>query len=211
MRFSPRQGFTKRPWLSALFFILGFFPTSSLSQAVDSTFAMLEAESHFKHRIFLAAGYALSGTPQTGAYWHFAPSWQGGLEFRSWSATARTSMDHWPEIGLHLRRIWLAAEENEALRNSEYVEFGLGLFPAYSFALTDLETFMPYDKRLGYRGMLRAAIGQYWMPFSNVPFGLDANVVLGRYLDGHPPGYPHRDLLTLTVTLFWVPDWHPGR
>lgn len=211
MRVAPCLGFLKKPRISAWLLVLTAFSSQASSQAIDSTFAMLEAASHFQPRWLFAAGYAISGTPQLGAHWHFAPSWQGGLELRSWSAHARTGKDHWPEIGLHLRRIWLAAEENDALRNSEYVDFGLGFVPTYSFALTDLETLTTYDRRLGYRGMLRAALGQYWMPFSNVPLGLDANVVLGRYLQGHPPGYPHRDLLTLTVTLFWVPDWRPGR
>jgi len=178
------------------------------AQPSDSAMGLPEAQATFQPTVILDAGYAFSGTPQLGAHCEFKRGWQLGLELRSWARKAEASQDYWPEIGLQVRRLWLAAEENDALRNSEYVEIGLGLFPAYSFGKTDFsQSFEATVDALGYRPMARLAIGKYWKPFNNVPGGLDANLVLGRYLSGHPPGFGHRDLLTVFLGAFWELGW----
>jgi hypothetical protein len=181
------------------------------SQPTDSTFEMLESENHFQPHFILSGGYLLAGTPQLGAYLGFSRGWQTGLEIRTWGLKALYKQDYLPEIGWHFRRIWLASEELEPLRNSEYVEFAIGLFPATNYRFDENSPTLTRLNRLGYRPLLRIAIGKYWMPFRNLPWGMDANLVLGRYLQGHPPQYYHQDLLTATISFFWLAGWKGGR
>jgi hypothetical protein len=180
------------------------------SQPRDSVYEMLEAERKpASASLALSAGMTLTKTPQIGVQWEFARGWQAGLEMRSWFANASMAQDNWPEVGIGIRRLWLPAEEKLALQSSEYIELSVGVFPSHSFART---AFSPEDQSfaivsdpLGYRGMARIAIGKYWMPFTNAPFGLDANLVLGRYFEGHPPLYAKQDVLTVTFSVFWAP------
>jgi hypothetical protein len=187
------------------------FTGSIHAQPRDSDFEMLEAESRWQPSLALELGYALTGTPQAGIHYEFQRGWQLGAEVRSWAHNAKLDQDYFPEATFHFRRLWLAAEEGSPLRNSEYIDLAFGIFPAYNFGRTGGTSLETLDSdALGYKPMIRASIGKYWMPFSNIPFGLDANIVLGRYLSGHPPLYPHQDLLTMTFSLFWKPNRLPG-
>lgn len=187
-------------------------PEQAAAQPRDSVYEMLEAERRPApgNAWFLGAGMALTKTPQIGAHWEFARGWQAGVEVRSWMMNAEIAQDYWPEIGLGLRRLWLASEEKSSLQSSEYIEVSVGVFPSHSFARTSIsEDGLNIDivsDPLGYQGMARVAIGKYWMPYTNAPFGLDANLVLGRYFKGHPPLYAKQDLLTVTLSFFWAPQ-----
>jgi hypothetical protein len=196
-----------RRCVSAFLFILVGQVSAQLR---DIDFEMLEAESRWQPSLALELGYAISGTPQAGIHYEFLRGWQFGAELRSWAHNAKLDQDYFPEACFHLRRLWLAAEESSPLRNSEYVDLAIGIFPAYNFGKTGGVSLETLDSdALGYKPMVRASIGKYWMPFSNIPLGLDANLVLGRYLSGHPPLYPHQDLLTMTFSLFWKPSQFP--
>lgn len=155
---------------------------------------------------FLEGAMNLNGCPQAAAYYEFAHSWQAGVEARSWLFRADAAYDYIPEFDAHLRKLWLGSEEGESLRNSEYVEISAGAYPSYRFL--GLETLLTGadEPRQGLRPQARLTLGKYWMPFFPAGPGLDIGLSLGHYfLGGHPPGYPHPDYATVTLSLFFHP------
>jgi hypothetical protein len=155
-------------------------------------------EKRFRPFPFAQAGMNLNRCPGAGAYFEFRRSWQTGLELRSWLPRGESAYDGSPEADIHLRKVWLAAEERASLRNSEYVDLALGVFPSYR---ND-------GNRAGLQGHARITIGKYWTPLAEMPWGFDIGLSLGRYFVGHPPGFSHPDIITASLAIFYA--FNPG-
>lgn len=163
-------------------------------------------ETRFRPFVFLTGGLNLNTCPQAGAYYEFSRSWQAGLEVRSWLPNADAGYDFIPETDLHLRKLWLGAEERESLRNSEYLDVSVGVFPSYRFLPLDQIIQGKTEPRDGPMPQARLSLGKYWMPFRALPVGLDINLAIGHYFaNGHPPGYHHVDYVTATLSVLWLP------
>ena len=87
----------------------------------------------------------------------------------------------------------MSDEEEESLRNSEYVDLAAGAFPAYGNDGT----------RSGYLPQGRLAVGKYWMPVLGWHGGLDVNIALVQYFRGHPPGLGQNEIFTVAAAFFY--------
>ena len=172
---------------------------AALGLSVASVFASgyLDApdsvQTHFHPFLFVAGGTNLNRTPHLGAFLEFQRSWQAGLEIRSWAAHADSRYDYWPEVDFHLRRLWLSDEDVESLRNSEYVDVGAGVFPAYNLN----------GDQVGALPQARIGVGKYWIPVVGWRGGLDVNIAFAHYFWSRPPGSNHVQLLTLAAAFFY--------
>ena len=142
---------------------------------------------------FAEAGLDLAGQPQLGAYLGLPRGWQAGLQVRSGVWVAVDGYDYLPQTGLHGRKLWTSDGEFESIRNSEYLDVGLGAFFAYDLA----------SEKIGPRPFVSVAIGKYWTPFENLPAGLDLGLEITRYLSGVPPRRTAIDRITACLNTFY--------
>jgi hypothetical protein len=166
-------------------------------------------EKPFRPFIYLEGGIDLYATPDVAVYCERWRSWELGLELRSWVVNAESPYDMIPETSLHVRKLWLSSEEQESLAGSEYVDVSLGLAPGYRFLTLDEvapNEFRP-EPRVGAIPGLRLILGKNWMPFTSVPIGIDFNIAVGHYFQGHPPAFEHINFATASVSLFFVPGF----
>ena len=106
---------------------------------------------------------------------------------------AESDYDWIPESDLHVRKLWLSDEEKESLKNSEYLDLALGIFPAYR---ND-------GLSAGLNTQGRIMVGKYWMPTPDWAGGIDLNIALVKYFGGHPPGLGKLEIWTVTVAVFY--------
>ncbi len=151
-----------------------------------------------------SAGLTWYLCPQLALYREFRRSWQAGFEIRSWYWNGNVAYDAIPEFDAHIRKLWLASEDHLSTRNSEYVDVGIGAFPSYEFLSFEQVLFGESEPRTGLRPQVRMALGKYWMPAPAGPWGFDANLTLGHYFTGHPPGYHQSELITASLSLFYL-------
>lgn len=130
--------------------------------------------------------------PHLAGYLDLPRGLQLGLKARVDPVKARTGYDYIPQVGLHLRQLWLSDQDSSSVRNSEYFSVILGGYYAYDFL----------GGRAGPRPFLAFALGKHWMPFNNQPFGLDFCLELDRYFEGVPQRKPRTIFLTAGVSLF---------
>lgn len=155
-------------------------------------------ESRRRRALIAAAGaeFPISGSqgvqPQLAGYLDLPFSLQAGLKARFTLEGAASDYDYIPQVALHLRRLWLSDQDSSTVGNSEYGAVIVGGYPAYDFV----------GERSGARPFLSLAIGKYWMPFENAPYGLDFSLEITRFIDGHPPGNSRVSFLTCGLNLF---------
>ena len=130
--------------------------------------------------------------PHLAGYLDLPRALQIGLKARVDPVKARTGYDYLPQVGLHLRQLWLSDQDSSTVRNSEYFTVIIGGYYAYDFL----------GNRAGPRPFLALALGKHWMPFNNQPFGLDFCLEMDRYFDGVPQRKPRTIFLTAGVSLF---------
>jgi hypothetical protein len=152
-----------------------------------------------KRTVVLEAGpaFAISSDPgvqpQVGGYMDVTRSLQVGFQARISPLEASFAYDLLPQVSAGIRMLWLADETAEPIRNSEYFGASLGGYFAYDFR----------GARAGLRPFGTLALGKYWMPFDNRPFGLDLDIELTRYLSGHLPGRTELMFVTCGIDLFY--------
>jgi hypothetical protein len=177
-------------------------PGAAPASAQDNPQAYLDPTAEqVRKRNFLFSGgleFPISGSqgiqPQVAAYLDLPRSLQIGIKARVdlRSATDTVPFDYIPQTGLHLRQLWLSDQDTSTVRNSEYISLVLGFYPAYDFE----------GSRDGLKPFGAIALGKYWMPFGNRPYGLDFCIEISRFFDGHPPGRPRTFFLSAGVNLF---------
>lgn len=130
--------------------------------------------------------------PHLACYLDLPRALQLGLKARFDPGMAEEDYDYLPQVGLHIRQLWLNDQDSSTVRNSEYITLVIGTYFAYDFL----------GEPSGAKPFLAFALGKYWMPFNNRPFGLDFCLEITRYFDGHPPHKPRNHFLTVGVSLF---------
>lgn len=146
----------------------------------------------------LGSEYSIGGNlgwqPQLGGYLDLPSSWQSGLHARIVTMDASGWYDIFPQVSFELRKLWLGDEGADPIRNSEYFEMSVGGFLAYGFN----------GEKVGVRPLGALALGKYWMPFDNQPFGMDISLELSRCFSGHLPGHSDLVFITTGLALFYV-------
>src|SRR5690606_3654711 len=132
--------------------------------------------------------------PQLGGYLDFARSWQAGLQLRFSPAHISEAYDALPQFSAHIRKVWHGDGDVAALRNSEYFGLGAGGFFGYGFD----------GEKSGLSPFANLALGKYWMPFEGLPYGLDLNIELTRYVTGHLPGRTVQVFIATGINLFYL-------
>lgn len=130
--------------------------------------------------------------PHLAGYLDLPRGLQLGLKARVDPVKARIGYDYIPQVGIHLRQLWLGDQDSSTVRNSEYFSVIVGGYYAYDFL----------GGRAGPRPFLAFALGKHWMPFNDQPFGLDFCLELDCYFDGVPQRKPRTIFLTAGVSLF---------
>jgi hypothetical protein len=199
----------RNTWRCAAFSLLFTVLGPGAARAAGYLDSPAEEES-FRPFFFHEAGLNLNSCPHIGSYYEFGRSWQAGLEVRSWIANLDEAYDLIPEVNLRLRKLWLGSEERESLRNSEYVDLAVGMYPAYQFLSFDQILVGRNEPRIGPRPQVLLSLGKYWMPLASLPGGLNLSLTLGHFFLGHPPGYPHAEVLTAAFSLFYIIKKPPG-
>jgi hypothetical protein len=134
--------------------------------------------------------------PQFGGYLDFARSWQAGLQLRFSPSHASEAYDHLPQASVHIRKVWYGDGEGDvaAIRNSEYFGLAVGGFFGYGFD----------GEKSGLNPFGNLALGKYWMPFDELPYGLDLSIELTRYVTGHLPGRTVQVFIATGINVFYL-------
>ena len=153
-----------------------------------------------KRAAIVAGGleFPISGSqgvqPQLSGYLDIPRNMQLGIKARVDLREARTGYDYIPQVGLHLRQLWLSDQDSSSVENSEYLSLVVGGYMAYDFQ----------GLQSGLKPFGAVALGKYWIPFDNAPYGLDFCLEITRYFDGHPPSKPRNHFLSAGVNLFYL-------
>ncbi len=146
----------------------------------------------------VGAAYSIGGDlgiqPELAGYLDLPNSWQAGFRARSILEKSRTSYDYLPQVSLELRKLWLGDEGGDPVSNSEYFSLSLGGYLAYSFN----------GRKTWINPLGALALGKYWMPFENQPYGLDLSLELSRLITGHLLGRSQLVYITTGLRLFYV-------
>lgn len=201
---SPRaeQSGPRRPILPRLLAPLALLALVAASTPASEPESYLDPspEANRKRAAMVAGGleFPISGSqgvqPQLSGYLDIPRNLQIGFKTRVDPREARTGYDYIPQLGIHLRQLWLSDQDSSSLESSEYVSLVVGGYMAYDFD----------GKQAGLKPFGAIALGKYWMPFDNAPYGLDFCLEITRYFDGHPPNKPRNHFLSTGVNLFYV-------
>jgi hypothetical protein len=138
-------------------------------------------------------GSDLGFQPQFGGFYDLPWALQAGLHARFTPKEAQRSYDYRPQLGLSLRKLWLGDGDSASIRNAEYFGMSLGGFFAYNFD----------GEEAGFKPFGSVSIGKYWMPLAGSPLGLDLNLELTRYLNGHLPYRSQTTFVNLGLHLLY--------
>jgi hypothetical protein len=177
-------------FFAAALLISGRFETSIASDQ-PSWYPALEPIR--KQTIILSAGTTLNGQPHLGGYFDLPRAWQAGVQIRSGLWRAVNTFEYLPQTGLQIRKLWWGDDDEESVRNSEYLGLSLGGYFGYDFQ----------GRRTGPQPFAALSAGKYWIPFFNSPLGLDLYLELSRYFNGILPHRSQLDFLTAACNLFY--------
>jgi hypothetical protein len=146
----------------------------------------------------LGAAYSIGSDlgvqPELASYLDLPNTWQAGLRARSILAKSDSGYDYLPQVSLEIRKLWLEDEGTDPVRNSEYFSMSVGGYFAYDFN----------GKKTWLKPLGSLALGKYWMPFDNQPYGLDLSMELSRLFFGHLQGRSQLVYITIGLQLFYV-------
>ena len=139
-------------------------------------------------------GNSLGLQPQLGGYLDLPKSWQAGLKIRLVTSNTVDLYDYFPQTSLDIRKSWLGDEGSDPVRNSEYFGLSIGGYLAYGFG----------GEKIGLRPLGAIELGKYWMPFDNLPFGMDISLELSRFFSGHLGDRAELVFITTSLSCFYV-------
>ena len=181
---------------SLFLFAAVFFPAAFgvIPAAANQIYREAEPEPVPKQSLILSMGTTLNGQPQLAGYLDLPGTWQAGLQIRSGLWRAVDAFEYLPQTGLQLRKLWQGDEDEESVRNSEYIGLTVGGYFGYDFQ----------GRRTGPQPFAAFSAGKYWMPFSNLPVGLDIYLELSRCFNGILPHRSQLDFLTAAFNVFYM-------
>jgi hypothetical protein len=146
----------------------------------------------------LGAAYSIGSDlgvqPELASYLDLPKTWQAGFRARSVLAKSDSGYDYLPQVSLEVRKLWLEDEGTDPVRNSEYFSMAVGGYFAYDFN----------GKKTWLKPLGTLALGKYWMPFDNQPYGLDLSMELSRLFFGHLQGRSQLVYITIGLKTFYV-------
>ena len=142
----------------------------------------------------IAIASSLGLQPQIGIFRDLPHFLQAGIQARIAFTGESEGYDILPQVDVSIRKLWPGDEDAKPIGNSEYFGVSIGGFFAYDFK----------GQKAGLEPYGTLSLGKYWMPFDNLPFGLDLNLELTRYFSGRLPGRTELVFITTGVHLFYV-------